>query len=480
MFKACNNCNKQFTSIKTCRRHLEKRICFKKVEKKWQKLKNNMRICERCGIVLSSQYSLDKHLTKQVQCIQKDLKHSLLDLQNEYLSDEKIGRKKFILKAEVLCEKLGININQNTLNINLDEKPNIYIINDDIEGLTNEELIIKLKEQTNCLNKVSVWIDTAWKLLVEVSPEKIIFNNPDNQDNKDNFSEIVESNSETELNKKELILSKLNVKKSDIGDLINSVDIEHIVSIEKQEKEKKEWESIRNEKIKLNPLENILIGFWNTDNYILKPVHHYSDCYSRQLMVRNMKSAKMLSSIICPYFYPKYLSSLQTRVYIDINKKKKMWFRDDNDMWHSVDFAVGIKNMIFHAVGAFTDLIRREKEILPEDYACLWESELLTLENNKSENYKIIVKNLIDRITKLSIHPEKEEIRLAEEYLKNDDYKIDILTELSEEYNFSDLTISNQEKILYKRTIYNVRYENKIKIAKGYHLKVNEFYKTYR
>jgi hypothetical protein len=472
MFKACKNCDKQFTSIKTCRRHLEKRICFKKVEKKWQKLKNNMRICERCGIVLSSQYSLDKHLTKQVQCIKKDLKHSLLDLQNEYSSDEKVGRKKFILKAEVLCEKLGININQNTLNINLDERPNIYIVNDDIEGLTNEELIIKLKEQTDCLNKVSLWIDAAWKLLVEVSPEKIIFNNPDNQDN---ISEIVEYDSD-----KKLILSKLCVKKTDIEGLINSDDIEHTVSIEKQEKEKKEWESILNEKVKLNPLENVLIGFWNTDNYMLKPVRHYADCYLRPLMVRNMKSAKMLSSIICPYFYPKYVSSLQTRVYIDVNKKKKMWFRDDDDIWHSVDFAVGIKNMIFHAVGAFSDLIRREKEILPEDYAGLWESELLTLENNKSENYKIVVKNLIDRITKLSIHPEKEEIRLAEEYLKNDDYKIDILTELSDEYNFSDLTVSNQEKILYKRTIYNVRYENKMKTAKEYHLKVNEIYKTYR
>lgn len=472
MFKACKNCDKQFTSIKTCRRHLEKRICFKKVEKKWQKLKNNMRICERCGIVLSSQYSLDKHLTKQVPCIEKDLKHSLLDLQNEYSSDEKIGRKKFLLKAEVLCEKLGISINQNTLNVNLDEKPNISIVNDDFEGLTNEELLIKLKEQTECLNKVSMWVDTAWKLLVEVSPEKIIFNNPDN------LSETVESDSEKELNKKEPN-KKVEVKKPVSNDVINSVDIEHTVSIEKQEKEKNEWESILNEKVKLNPLENVLIGFWNTDNYMLKPVRHYADCYLRPLLVRNMKSAKMLSSIICPYFYPKYVSSLQTRVYIDVNTKKKMWFRDDDDKWHSVDFTVGIHNMIFHAVGAYADLIRREKEILPEDYVGMWESELLTLENHKSENYKIIVKNLIQRIPKLSIHPEKEENRLAEEYLKNDDYKIDILTELSDEYNFSDLTISNQEKLLYKRTIYNVRYENKIKTAKGYHLKVNEFYKTY-
>ena len=473
MFKSCKNCDKQFTSIKTCRRHLEKRICFKKVEKKWQKLKNNMRICERCGIVLSSQYSLDKHLTKQVPCIEKDLKHSLLDLQNEYSSDEKVGRKKFLLKAEVLCEKLGIDLNQNNVNINLDEKPNISIINDNFEGLTNEELIIKLKEQTNCLNKVSIWVDTAWKLLVEVSPEKIIFNNLDN------ISETLESDNEKEPDKKELIISKLPITKNTIEGIINSVDIEHIISIEKQENEKKEWDGILDKKVKLNPLENLLIGFWNTDKYMIKPVRHYADCYSRPLIVRNMKSAKMLSSIICPYFYPKYVSSLQTRVYIDINKKKKMWFRDDNDIWHSVDFTVGIQNMIFHAVSAYTDLIRREKEILSDEYVGIWESELLTLENYKSENYKIIVKNLIQRIPKLSIQPEKEENLLADEYLKNDDYKIDILTELSDEYNFSDLSVLNQEKLLYKRTIYNVRYKNKIKIAKEYHLYVNEFYKTY-
>ena len=252
-----------------------------------------------------------------------------------------------------------------------------------------------------------------------------------------------------------------------------------MIPIEKKEKEKSEWDGILNEKVKLNPLENILIGFWNTDKYIIKPVRHYADCYSRPLLVRNLKSSKMLSSIICPYFYPKYLSSLQTRIYIDINKKKKMWLRDDNDIWHSVDFTVGIQNMIFHAVSAYTDLIRREKEILQDEYVDIWESELLSLENNKSENYKIIVKNLIQRIPKLSIHPEKEENILANEYLKDDDYKIDILTELSDEFNFSDLSILNQEKILYKRTIYNIRYKNKIKIAKGYHLNVNEFYNKY-
>ena len=77
-----------------------------------------------------------------------------------------------------------------------------------------------------------------------------------------------------------------------------------------------------------------------------------------------MKTAKMLSSIICPYFYPKYISTLDTKVYIDLNKNKTMWFLDDNHKWISVSFSIAIKNMIYHSVSAFIDIIRREKERL--------------------------------------------------------------------------------------------------------------------
>ena len=123
MFKTCKHCDKKFTSIKTYRRHLEKRVCLKRIEKKWKKMKRNMKICERCGLVLSSQYSLDKHLTKQVPCVEKDLKDSLIELQKEYYDRDRIGRKKFQLKKELLCEKLGIDIKENNLDISLSEKP---------------------------------------------------------------------------------------------------------------------------------------------------------------------------------------------------------------------------------------------------------------------------------------------------------------------------------------------------------------------
>ena len=78
MFKTCKHCDKTFDSIKRCRQHLEKRVCLKRIEKKWQKIKKKMKICERCGIVLSSQYSLDKHVTKQVPCVERDLNHSFI------------------------------------------------------------------------------------------------------------------------------------------------------------------------------------------------------------------------------------------------------------------------------------------------------------------------------------------------------------------------------------------------------------------
>lgn len=475
MFKTCKHCNKKFSSIKTCRRHLIKRVCLKRIEKKWQRLKKNMKICERCGIVLSSQYSLEKHLTKQVPCVERDLKHSLFDLQKEYYYKDKIGRKKFQLKKEVLCEKLGININETNLDISLSEKPDIPKNGEmKLEGLSNEELIIKLKEKTELINKTAVWVDIAWELLKEVSPENIIYENP--------LTPVsthtpIPSDNESENNVNDTKVNTPVTKKS------KSKKKKHlqIISDETLSKEKREWDELLNDYEKtFNPLENILEGTWNTDNFILNPVRHYADYYSRPLMARNMKSSKMLTSIICPHFYPKYKSSLDTKVYININKKRKLWLRDENDKWHSVTFAVGFKNMIFHAVTAFVDMIRREREILPEESVSDWGTEQESLENYHSENNKIVVKNLIKRIPKLSIHPEQEEKKLAEEYLKNDDERIDVLTELSTEFpDYSEMSVEDQETLLYKRIIHNVRHRNKMTKAKGYHLKVNEHYKTY-
>ena len=461
MFKTCKNCDKQFNSIKTCRRHLEKRVCLKRIEKKWQKMKKNMKICERCGLVLSSQYSLDKHLTKQVPCVEKDLKDSLLELQKEYYDKDLIGRKKFQLKKEILCEKLEIDMKENNLDISLSEKPDIPENKDlNFESLTNEELIIILKEKSDYLNKVSSWVDIAWMLLKEVSPENIKYEEKECLVNTpEKLSDKEEPSPKINKNEKELIFISKD-------------------SIIKQEKD---WNNVLNKNATtFNPLENILDGFWNTDNYILKPVRHYADFYSRTLMVRNMKSAKMLTSIICPYFYPTYKSSLDTKVYININKKRKLWLRDEDDKWHSVDFSIGFKNMIFHVVSAYVDIIRREEEILPDELVDSWKTEQDSLENTSSENYKIIIKNLIQRIPKLSILPEEEEKKLAEKYLLDDEYKIDILTELSEELeHFSELPQEEQNKILYKRVVHNVRYNNKLEKATQYHNSVKEYYKLY-
>jgi hypothetical protein len=465
MFKTCKHCNKKFDSIKTCKRHLEKRICLKRIEKKWQKMKEKMKICKRCGLVLSSQYSLDKHLTKQVPCAERDLKNSLYDLQQEYYDKDIIGRKKFQLKKELLCENLDIDIVKNNLDITLTEKPNIiYNKKINFEEITNEELIIIIKEQVECLNKVSKWVDLAWLLLKEVSPENIEYT--EKKEISSVITPIILNDNEEKLPENE----NKNKNKNELKFINNDKII----------KEKIEWDNLLNNDEKtFNPLENILHGYWNSDNYILNPVRHYADFYPRPLIVRNMKSVKMLTSIICPNFYPNYKSSLDTKVYINANRKKKLWLRDDNDKWHSLDFSVGFKNMIFHAISAYIDIIRREKELLPEKLIETWEVEKDTLQNQNDENYKIIKKNLIDRIPKLLIHPEEEEKRLSEIYLSNNEYKIDILTELSEEIeNFNNLSQENQNKILYKRVIHNIRYNNKLLKAKKYHDNVNEYYKN--
>lgn len=467
MFKTCKHCNNTFKSVKGCRRHLEKRICFKKIEKKWKKIKEHMKICNRCGIVLSSQYSLDQHLTKQVPCVEQNLENSLKTLQTDFLNKDKIGRKKFLLKKELLCEKL--NIKSTEYNFNLGEKPPSILKTSDnnYQECTKEELIILLKERTEYVKNISNWVDYAWELLKEVSPEYLVFDEKDgivSNGITSNIPEPIESSDDE------------TQKPIETTSLPTPI-IKHSICKEKQEYEEKEWQDLLNETDLINPLENVLEGVWNTDNFILKPIRHYADHYSRPLLVRNMKSAKMLTSIICPYFYPKYKSSLDTRVYININKKKSLWLRDNDDKWHSVKFSEGFKNMIFHAIGCFVDIIRREREILPEENVSLWESEQLNLENPNSETYRIIVKNLIKRIPTLSIHPEQEEQKLALGYVKNDEYRIDILTELSKEFEeYSNFPIDQQETLLFQRVIHNVRHHNKIKTARTFHMEMNEFY----
>jgi hypothetical protein len=191
-----------------------------------------------------------------------------------------------------------------------------------------------------------------------------------------------------------------------------------------------------------------------------------------------MKSSKMLSSIICPYFYPKYISSLDTKVYININKKNSMWLLDDNK-WKPVSFSIGIQNMVFHAVSAYIDIIRRERELLPEESISKWIEEQASIENHNSENYRLIVKNLISRIPKLSIHPEEEEINLIQTYLKDDEYKIDILTEIINEYpDYFSLPVKLQDSVLYQRIIQTNRFKNKLEKAKILHQEINKYYES--
>ena len=510
MFKICKNCNKKFSSIKTCKRHIEKRICLKVVQKKWQKIKQNMKICERCGLVLSNQYSLIKHSTKQVPCIKKELHLALLDLQKEFLNNDKIERKKFLLKKEVLCEKIGL---EHSISFSLKQKPIINIDYKNLETLSNEELLILFKEHINSMNKMSDWIDNAWDLLKELSPENInmneLINTLDNDISDDNISNTeikipeIKSNiinndiSEYNISNTEIKIPEIksNIINNDISEYnisntkINIPEIKsNIINNEKKEicltevipnlikKEQKEWELLFKED--MNPIFNELDGHWNTDNYIIKPVRHYSDYYNRALLVRNMKSSKMLSSIICPYFYPKYISSLDTKVYININKKNSMWLLDDNK-WKSVSFSIGIQNMVFHAVSAYIDIIRRERELLPEESISRWIEEQSSIENHNSENYRLIVKNLISRIPKLLIHPEEEEINLIQTYLKDDEYKIDILTEIINEYpDYFSLPVKLQDSVLYQRIIQTNRFKNKLEKAKILHQEINKYYES--
>ena len=64
-------------------------------------------------------------------------------------------------------------------------------------------------------------------------------------------------------------------------------------------------------------------------------------------------------------------------------------------------------------------------------------------------------------------------------YLNNDEYKIDILTEISNEYpKYSELPMNIQNSLLYQRIIHSIRFQNKIKKAKMYHSDVNKYYNS--
>jgi hypothetical protein len=235
--------------------------------------------------------------------------------------------------------------------------------------------------------------------------------------------------------------------------------------------EKKEWDDIlRSDEKKYRSRVLTLRGIWKQDQYLLKPVRHYADCYSRKLLLRNLRSAKMLSSIINPYFYPSYRSTFATRAYVNYDNPERVWLRDDEDQWHDLPFSHGVKNMIYHSVTAFVDLIRRERPILAEEDWCKWRQEQATLERCQSENYQFVYKNLEKRIPRLRGHPELEEQRIAEIFLRTDERKLNTLAAIEKEYpHYCMLEPQEQEKILWQRVIHDLRHQEQLKKAIQYH-----------
>jgi hypothetical protein len=181
------------------------------------------------------------------------------------------------------------------------------------------------------------------------------------------------------------------------------------------QKEKKEWDLLLPVRTRRKgPRPGELMGYWQPEQYILKPVRHYADCYPRQLMLRNINKPKMLSSVLCLYFYPSYRSTYATRVYMDAEKADKVWLRDEEQRWHSLPFRTVVKNMMFHVVSAYNDLIRREKSILSEEDHAGWRTLQHVLEHPQLEAYQFIVSSLEKRIPKLVGTPQQEEEKIAD------------------------------------------------------------------
>lgn len=234
------------------------------------------------------------------------------------------------------------------------------------------------------------------------------------------------------------------------------------------QKEKKEWDSLLPMRTRRKgPRPGELMGYWQPDQYILKPVRHYADCYPRQLLLRNLNKPKMFSSILCFYFYPNYHSTIMTRVYLDAEKPDKAWLRDDDNKWHNLSFRQVAKNMIFHAVSAYNDLLKREKSVLSDDDGSNWRQTQTILEHPHMEAYQFIITNLEKRIPKLSGSPNQEEERIADILLKQEDRLKQVLNELEKEVpHWSDQPEEKKLSQLREHILHITRHDNAIQLAK--------------
>jgi hypothetical protein len=347
--------------------------------------------------------------------------------------------------------------------------PDLEEKEDELDGLSKNQLIGLLREQKKCLDQARQWIEETQIILGTLLPQN-------------NASNLLDEVKEVKKKKKEKKKKKVQnmipepEPKSDHDEENDIEDQAKIVRFQREQEEKKAWDDLLQEEDKrFHPLGGEIGSNWNPDNFKLRPVRHYADCYSRNALIRRMNCAKMLSSVINPYFYPNYKSTYATRVYIDTTKHDKAWLRDENNKWHHLSFHQAVRNMVFHVVTAYTDMIRREQQYLrlSTNDVTLWHQQKMTLICSNSENYQMIIKNLRKRIPGLNVHPEVEEKRIGEILLKNEDRRMDILVQLGDEYsNFSAFSLEKQEELLTKRVLHVVRFAEDIKRAKFHHSKI--------
>ena len=253
------------------------------------------------------------------------------------------------------------------------------------------------------------------------------------------------------------------------------------ISEEQYEREKKEWDNLLSYDVKQNrTLEDEMYSLsneWNPGNYHIKPARHHADHYDINMLTRTMKNAKLMSCAICPHFYPTYKSTVNTRVYNDIDRKKKMWLRLEDNSWINISYKDAIKNLIFHSCSVYTDAIRRLKDQISEETLRKWDDEKLDLLNFRSDTYELICKNLFRGIPKLSIHPYDEELILVEKYFDDTKYINCIEREIKNHVkNLHKLPISEQTDLFVGKILHDERFKFKMKTAKKHHAKMRRIF----
>lgn len=441
----CKHCGKKFSTVIRCQKHMITKICLKQKRKKIEKMKNNMVICTRCKDIFSKK-TIQKH--DKLKCTHHSYEETLEKLEKKSIKSIKTtlikfkARKEFILNEiekknkikKSPFQKLKIKISNQEKNNNLFNKPPEIKMSNDVESLKKQ------------LSELKKWSQNAWEIIDNS------FNKGFNMRQKNNLLNICPSSDE-EISQ---IIDDEDQKKWDQlispGEMgnnngnNNNNNNNNNIDNNTINDSNKEYLNLLKKNKKLLPLNSILRGVWDPNRYHLEPVRHYADHYKRGQIIRSMLCADFIISLIKNHFFPRASSSFEKNAYLSFKNSKKIWLKTRKG-WIYLDSSIAIKNMIFHTVSAYKDLIRREKDYIGDRYLERWGSQIHYLENTYNEKYRYVTQIILSQLPVLrESHPRDLEIKELKMDGKNNKIESKLLLKAIEKKRF-DLKLKKAKKL---------------------------------